>query len=167
MRSFVFRKIALTTWVGLGLVSCTGSIQQAGLGIDSQSSGNSAPRTISGKTLDKCTDHFKKWNNVTYPQGKTATYDPGGVIVATRYYPGDPETSSKISSLVSYKIALGKNWYDPDNSYAFCFYKYSSGNLSYLENIVTNGYGDAQSIYVYNISSNIYYMLTGKMIRIN
>ena len=167
MSSFAFRNIALIICTGLGLVSCAGSMQQAGLGIDLQNPGNGAPRTISGKTLDKCTDHFKKWNNVTYPQGKMATYDPSGMMVVTRYYPRDPDTNAGVASLVSYKVALGKNWLDPDNSYAFCFYKYVNGNFVYLANIVTNGYGDAHSIYVYNISSDIYYQLTRKIIRIN
>jgi hypothetical protein len=81
-------------------------------------------------------------------------------------FPRDPEVDSKVANLVSYKIAISKSWLDANSSYAYCYYKNSNGNLVFLESVTTNAYGDVGVIYLYSISSNIYYDLTGRQVRL-
>jgi hypothetical protein len=165
-KKLAFCNIVLACCTGLGLVSCADPMQQSRLMDGLQGPGATTPKVISGPLLNKCVDKYRKWQNATFPEGDMATYSAVGVNAVATHHPPGPDVNYKSNKLVSYKIAISRRWVDPDNAYAFCYCENSNGNLKFLDSIETNGYGDINSTYLYNISAGIYEKLAGKKIYI-
>jgi len=158
--------IAITCSLAAILTACVASPEQFKLMSGLQETQAIAPKQISGSILNKCIDKFKKGSGANFPEGMVANYSAGGVVTVVNRFPAELASDPGVAKLAAYKIAINKNWLDANNSYAVCYYKYSNGKLVYIESIPFGPGGGVSSIYFYNIASNIYYDLTGKIVRL-
>lgn len=164
MGKIIYCGITLASCVGLTLASCASPMQSPPLMGGAEGRAMTAPKTISGALLDRCVDTYRKYQKATFPEGVVATYSIAGVNAVATHRPPGPSADYRVDNLVSYQIAIFKRFLDADNVYAFCYYKYSNGKLIFVGRIETNGFGDINSKYLYNVSADIYEKLIGRKI---